>query len=166
MAKKSNLLIWAALAAGAFFLMRPGGALAIKKGGEAEEPDITPEPGETPEAKQLDAVIDVQKEKISVPEAIDRARDIATTVQDAAVLIKTPDGQSNIAVTTGKKRRIFKGKRRKPIKISKQTQKKLLAEAAKKCSKVKGQKARLACRRQAVASSRQGLRNLSNMQFR
>ena len=156
MAKKNTFLLIGA-AALAYFVFRPGGIIAKQT---QKTPNID-EMDETPEVKQLDAVIDTEKEKISVPEAIDKARDIATPAQDVAVIIQTPSGTSNIAVTTGKKRRLFKGKAKSKIRISRKALANLRAEAVSRCKSIKTQKARLSCRRDYIKKGQGMIKSLT-----
>lgn len=123
---------------------------------QAKSLEDTDDSSESPEARQVDAVIDTEQQRMSVPQAIDVARDIVSTAKDAAVIIKTPEGQQNVAVTSGKKRGLFKflkgKKKKKKIKMSSARMKELRRRANTFC-KGKKKKARAACRRDYIKAS-------------
>lgn len=56
------------------------------------------------EAALPDAVVDTEKTGQTVSQAIETAKQIAQGVQDIKVLVKTPKGQKDIALTKGKKK--------------------------------------------------------------
>ena len=146
MAKKSNTLL-IALAAGAALFLAPK-LLKGSSGSAARESDQENDQDESDTTSRPDAVIDIERTGQSVPQAIETARDIAQTVKDAAVIIKTPAGESNIAVTSGKKRGLFRKKKRK---FSKAQIREMRKRAAQFC-KSQPRKKRPSCRRNAIAT--------------
>lgn len=151
---KQNNLMTIALVGVGLIAANKMGLFGNKQTGKNTDDDDTTE---TPEAKQVDAVIDTEKQNMSVPAAIEAARDIVNNVKDAAVLIKTPDGQQNIAVTSGEKRGLFsrikakaEKKEGKKIKFSPARLRELRKKAKQFCS-AKPKKQRAKCRKQYIA---------------
>lgn len=135
-------------------------------GGGTNKGNQDDDSSESPEAKSVDAVIDTEAEKMSIPQALDTARDIVRTAQDAAVLIKTPDGQPNIAVSTGTRRGIFsrlskrnKGLKKAGVKIDKARLRELKKKARQFC-KSKPKKQRSKCRKDYLKINQSGLDKL------
>ena len=115
-----------------------GGAIALflfkdKLGfGKGEESDVTDETP-SPDAEKTDAVIESDKAG-GVASAIQQAKEIAQVVKDAKIFIKTPQGEDNIVVRTGNKKRKEKSKK-------KHTQKTIKTD----CTKIKNKKRREKC---------------------
>ena len=122
-----------------------GGAIAFflfkdKLGfGKGEGDETTPDE-KTPDAsvdEKTDAVIDSQTTG-GVAQAIQQAKEIAQVVKDAKIFIKTPQGEENIVLRSGKKKRAEKRKK-------KQTKKTLTTD----CSKIRNKTKREKCQKKA-----------------
>lgn len=155
MAKKQNtLMILALIGAGVFLapkLLKAGSGSAARESDGDDGDD-----GDSTSKVMPDAVIDIERTGQTVPQAIETARDIAQTVKDAAVIIKTPAGESNIAVSSGKKRGLFKNLlKRKKKKFSKSQIREMRRRAQQYC-KSQPKKKRPACRRNAMATMQRG----------
>jgi len=100
----TTILIIAALGAGAYY--------AYKKGmfGKGAEAPADAEPGTEPTAdkEKTDAVIDTVKQGITIPQAIEKAKEIATQLEDSKILIKTREGLKDIVVRHGAKKKARK----------------------------------------------------------
>lgn len=110
--KKQNLLLIGALAVGGYFAYKKG---LFGGGGSDEETakggsDEGNDEG-TEESSQIDTVINTSKTGQTVKEAISQAKNLTKNVKDIAVLIKTPKGQSDVVVASGKKKADRKAKR-------------------------------------------------------
>lgn len=108
MKKQNIILVLGAAAVAAYFLMRkkgstifPGGMMAPAESGAGQ---VNPE--------QTDAVIDADKAKLSIPEAIDAVSAVASKIKDLKIEIKK--GGQTTTVRTGKKKKAGAGKRVKP----------------------------------------------------
>jgi hypothetical protein len=110
--KKNSLLIFGVIAVAGFFAWKKG---LFGKKAETTEPETIDEEskGETTPGKPGTAtpgqsvpatIIDVTKGNISVPQAIEQAKDIVEKFKSLRVLIKTPKGQKNIQVSRKKKK--------------------------------------------------------------
>lgn len=150
--KKQNLLLIGALAVGGFFawkkgLFGGGGSDETARGGSETEPGD--------DDGEIDTVIDTKKTGQSVSEAVRQAKELSKNVKDIAVLVKTPKGQSNVLVASGKKKEARKAKRqakkagRRDARLTKRYQ----AQAAANCGKKKGERKKRCeiAKRQALA---------------
>lgn len=145
MANNTNkLLIGAAVLVGGYFLYKNYQQGTTSK---MDDEDLTEN------EKKADVVIDTEKENLSVPDAIDRARSVAQDLRDAAILIKTPTGQDNISVSTGVKRGLLK-RPKKGGKITREMMKQIRANATKYCANKKKKAQRNKCRRQFVKAAK------------
>lgn len=139
----TTLLLLAGAGALAYFLFKgkKSGARMIESEAEAEASEETGKGAEQmPAQPEVDAVIDVTKTGQTVSQAIQQGKELATAIKDANIIIKTPKGQSDIAIRKGAKakrrgkRLLRRGKR--------------LMKRAKKygdCSKIKSQRRRRRC---------------------
>lgn len=116
---KKNLPLILIAGAVAFFVFKD----KLGFGKKTDEGDETTTP--TPDAEKTDAVIDAEKTG-GVAQAIQQAKEIAQVVKDAKILIKTPEGEKNIVVKSGKK------KLKKPVNCSKIKNKTKRAKCEKK----------------------------------
>ena len=105
MKKQNIILLVGAAAVAAYFLFKGKGA-SILPGGA-----ITPEVGGD-EKDKTDATIDADKQKLSIPEAIEAAKIVAEKIKDVKIDIKK--GGKTITVRGGKKKKGTAG-----IKVSK-----------------------------------------------
>jgi hypothetical protein len=138
------LMIAGAGALAYYFFKNKSGARMIESGEEAENTKETGKGSETmPEQTEVDTVIDTTKTGTPVATAIRQAKQLANALQDANIIIKTPEGQANIAVRKGKKKRI---KRRTKRAIS------------KNCSKIKNARRRKRCEMSKMKLASQFLR--------
>jgi hypothetical protein len=115
--KKNSLLIFGVIAVAGFFAWKKG---LFGKKAETTEPETIDEeskgettPGKpgtatpgtaTPGQSAPATIIDVTKGNITVPQAIEQAKDIVEKFKSLRVLIKTPKGQKNIQVSRKKKK--------------------------------------------------------------
>ena len=102
MKKNSTLLLVGAVAV-ALFMFKD--KLGFGKKASADESDNDETPMDEKEKQKVDALIDVAKSGITTSQAIDKAKEIANTLQNANVVIKTPSGTPNITIRTGKKKK-------------------------------------------------------------
>jgi len=100
MKKNSTLLLVGAVAV-ALFMFKD--KLGFGKKESDDDKDETPM--DEKEKQKVDALIDVAKSGITTSQAIDKAKEIANTLQNANVVIKTPSGTPNISIRTGKKKK-------------------------------------------------------------
>lgn len=129
------LLIAGAGALAYYFFKNKSGARMIESGEEAEATKETGKGAETmPEQTEVDTVIDTTKTGTPVQTAIKQAKELATALQDANIVIKTPAGQPNISVRKGRKRRLKRRQARKGKRI-----------IARNCAKIKSAKRRQRC---------------------
>jgi hypothetical protein len=150
--KKQNLLLIGALAVGGFFAWKKG----LFGGGGSDE---TARGGSDVEAGDddagIDTVIDTKKTGQTVKQALQQAKELSKNVKDIAVLVKTPKGQSNIVVSSGKKKQERKAARkakkagRRDARLTKRYQ----AQAAANCASKKGARKKRCeiAKRQAIA---------------
>jgi len=135
--KKQSLLILGVIAVAGYFAFKKG--LFGKKIETPEtEPELTDDeskgepkpfaPGTAPttpgNTMAPATIIDVTKGNISVPEAIEQAKNIVEKLKDVRVLIKTPKGQKNISV-----------QRKKKVKTERKAKRKAKRQAKKQASK-------------------------------
>lgn len=106
MAKSNNnLLLVAGLGAAAFLFLRGnanGGSLFRRRGSVEVGPAEIVQPGSEEWAQTPDAVIDTQKQKLSVPEAVNMAKEVISQAKDALVLVK--NGKKTVAIRSGRKK--------------------------------------------------------------
>lgn len=128
----TTILIIAALGAGAYYAYKKG--LFGKKTDEGAEAPGEAEPGAEPatDKEKTDAVIDTVKQGITIPQAIEKAKEIATQLEDSKILIKTREGLKNIVVRHGAKK-----KARKELRATKKATKKKRVKRVKRGSKKK-----------------------------
>ena len=104
----------------AFFLFKDKlgfGQKSDEQDGENLDQSKTPS-----EDEKTDAVIDAEKTG-GIAQAIQQAKEIAQVVKDAKVLIKTPQGEKNIVVRSGKKKKAKKPQNCSKIKNKKRREK-------------------------------------------
>lgn len=152
MKKKTGTILALAAGAGLLYVLykKKSGARMIESADEAAESEETGKGSkEMPEQAEVDHVIDTTRSGAPVTTAIRQAKELAAALQDANIVIKTPDGQPNISVTKGAKRlNVFdklKAKRKaKKLKRKAKVSAKFLAQykkaAALNCNKYKGRK--------------------------
>lgn len=148
--KKQNLLLIGALAVGGFFAWKKG---LFGGGGSDETAKGGAEPGD--DDGEIDTVIDTKKTGQTVKQALQQAKELSKNVKDIAVLVKTPKGQSNIVVSSGKKKQERKAARkakkagRRDARLTKRYQ----AQAAANCASKKGARKKRCeiAKRQAIA---------------
>lgn len=128
----TNLLLFAGAGAIAYFLFKgKSGARMLETPAEAEATEETGKGAETmPEQTEVDTVIDTTKTGTPVRVAIQQAKELASALKDANIVIKTPAGQPNISVRKGFKKRL------------KRRTKKVMA---RNCAKIKNPKRRKRC---------------------
>jgi hypothetical protein len=106
--KKSTGTILAIAAAGAigYYLYKSkSGARMIESSEEAGESEETGKGSEKmPAQSEVDHVIDTTASGTPITTAIRQAKQLATALQDANIIVKTPDGEPNVSVTAGSKR--------------------------------------------------------------
>lgn len=128
------LLLIAGAGIGFYFYNKNKGAKQLETDKEAEQSQETAKEGEQlPSSTEVDAVIDTKQQNLSVSEAIAKGKELATGLQNANIVIKTPAGMPNINITKGAK--FFKGSKKRKIKKT----------MAKNCAKIKNAKRRKAC---------------------
>jgi hypothetical protein len=138
------LLIAGAGALAYYFFKNKGAARMIESGEEAEATQETGKGSETmPEQTEVDTVIDTTRTGTPVATAIRQAKQLATALQDANIVIKTPAGQPNISVRKGRKKRL-KRKAKRTIQ--------------KNCAKIKNAKRRQRCEMAKMKLASQFLR--------
>lgn len=98
--KKSKTLLIVGAVAIALFMFKD----KLGFGKKSEDSEDDKEPMDDKEKNKVDAVIDASKSG-STSKAIEKAKEVAQTIQDANVVIKTPAGMPNIAIRTGKKKK-------------------------------------------------------------
>lgn len=140
----TNLLLLAGAGALAYFLFkgRKTGARMIESEAEAEASEETGKGAEQmPAQPEVDAVIDVTKTGQTVRQAIQQGKELAAAIKDANIIIKTPAGQSDIAIRKG-----AKSKWRERLKAKRAARKKKrLTKRYAKCAKIKNVKRRRRC---------------------
>ena len=99
--KKNTTLLLVGAVAVALFMFKD--KLGFGKKESAEDDDK--EPMDEKEKSKVDAVIEPSKSGLSMPQAIEKAKEVASTLQNANVVIKTPAGMPNISIKTGKKKK-------------------------------------------------------------
>lgn len=135
MKNKNLILIAGAAAVAAYFLMRRKGAGADMLPGM-----MTPSAGPgTVDKEQTDAVIDADKAKISVSDAIDAVSAVSEKIKDLKVVIKK--GGEETTVRTGEKQKSGGGRKQKKTKRRKKPTKKQAQAAAKVAASVATQAA-------------------------
>jgi len=125
------ILLAAAAAAAAFFLM--------KRRGTGAGLMMRPTTGEPAETEKTDAVIDADKAKITLPDAINAVSAVSEKIKDLKVLIKK-DGEVT-EVRTGNKQKPGKGKKVKKTKTRVKGSKRKRQKAAKVAANVATQAA-------------------------
>lgn len=134
------LLIAGAGALAYYFLKNKSGARLIQSESEAESTEETGKGAETmPTQTEVDAVIDTVKTGMPVVTAINQAKQLATALKDANIIIKTPKGQPNISVRKGAKKRLKKRATRKAKRIMRR------AKRYGDCTKIKSSRRRKRC---------------------
>ncbi|NDA63709.1 MAG: hypothetical protein EBX50_17005 [Chitinophagia bacterium] len=104
--KKQNLLLLAAAGAAAYFL--------FKRKGTGAGFMMAPTAGQPGETDKTDAVIDADKAKISIPDAIEAVKAVSEKIKDLKVEIKK--GGETTTVRTGKKQKAGAGRKVKKTK--------------------------------------------------
>lgn len=150
----TTILLLAGAGALAYFLFKGkgSGARMIESEAEAEASEETGKGAEQmPEQPEVDAVIDVTKTGQTVRQAIQQGKELATAIKDANIIIKTPKGQSDIAIRKGAKSkfkdRLRAAKAKRKVKRSLRKGKRLMKRAKKygDCSQIKSQRRRRRC---------------------
>lgn len=172
-----TLLVFAGIGAAAYFLMKgKSGAKMIETEEDAGQTEKGKGSESMPEQAEVDHVIDTTRSGAPVSQAIRQAQQLATSLENANVLVKTPEGQPNVSVTSGSARKSFFEKlkaakerrlKRKKMRVRAKRKPKLSAKflaqykkAAKlNCSKYKG-KTKLKC----ISGKRKAALFLSRMQ--
>lgn len=118
--KKQNYLIFGAIAVAGYLAYKKG--LFGKKTEETPE-ETTPEetksegkpmsPGTSSAPGTAPTIIDISKGNITPAQAIEQAKNIVDTINNATVLIKTKKGQKNIVVKKKKTKKVKKAKNKK-----------------------------------------------------
>lgn len=102
MKKSTNILIFGAIAV-ALFMFKD--KLGFGKKSSADESDDDKEPMSEKEKEKKDAVIDMVKSGLTLPQAVEKAKEVAQTLKDANVVVKTPANVPNVTIRTGKKKK-------------------------------------------------------------
>lgn len=87
--------------------------------------------------EQPDAVVNIQRTGQTIQEGIETAKELASVLRDANIVIKTPDGQPNLRIKSGKKRKNTRRDRRKWLALQK-----LLK---RDCNKIKSKRRKARC---------------------
>jgi hypothetical protein len=130
----TTLLLLVAAGAAAFFFLRKKGGATARITEEATEIEEKPGQPTDEEAEKTDAVVTAPKGQFN--EAVEKAMEVAKTIKDAAVVVKSAD--KTAVIKTGKK----KNKKVKRPKLSQ-------AAIDKACKGLKGR-----ARRQCIAKLR------------
>ncbi len=123
--KNNNLLLIGGAGLLAFLFLRSK-AKSGKRGFVFAEATQTVAPGSEEWTNTPDAVIDADKQRLPVQDAVNLAREVIDKVKDGLVVIKS--GKKRLALRKGKKRlsaQQLKGKRVKPVKLTRRTRVKL-----------------------------------------
>ncbi len=144
----TTLLLLAGAGALAYFIFKgkKSGARMIESEAEAADSEETGKGAENmPAQPEVDAVIDTTKTGQTVSQAIQQGKELATALQDANIIVKTPDGQPNVAIRKGSKVKAFFERRRAKRKARKG--KRLIKRVKKfgECSKIKNARRRKRC---------------------
>jgi len=129
------LLIAGAGALAYYFFKNKSGARMIQSEAEAEGTQETGKGAETmPAQTEVDTIIDTEKTGLPVATAINQAKQLATALKDANIIIKTPKGMPNISIRKGAKKRLKRRATRQAGKVLKRN-----------CAKIKNTKRRQRC---------------------
>ncbi len=123
MPKNNNLLLIGALGIGALYLFSQK-AKAGKRGFVNVEDAQIVKPGSEEWTNQPDAVIDTEKQRLSVQDAVNMAKDIIAQAKDAFVIVKHPKGK--VGVRGGRKKLTgsrLKGRKVRTVKASRKMKK-------------------------------------------
>ena len=101
MAKNNNTILLLAAGAAAFLFIRSRNK-PTRRGEVFVDPVQTVAPGSEAWTNQPDAIIDADKQSLSLPEALSMAKDVAAQVKDALVVIKSK--KKKMALRTGRKK--------------------------------------------------------------
>lgn len=124
MPQQNNNTLFILLAAGAAFYFFNKNKTGSMQDIANEAAGAAP-PGSAEFVEQTDAVIDTTKQKLSLPDALNMAKDIAGQLKDAKIVIKRPGKGKNIAIRKGRKKVSATGKRKVKSISSKKTRVKL-----------------------------------------
>lgn len=150
----TTLLLLAGAGALAYLIFKgkKSGARMIESESEAEASEETGKGAENlPAQPEVDAVIDVTRTGQTVTQAIQQAKQLATALKDANIIVKTPDGQSNVAIRKGAKGRFIDrlkaAKAKRKAKRGLRKGKRLMKRAKKygDCTQIKSQRRRRRC---------------------